>query len=242
MIEQRALVRQLLDSDSPADAPTAYYALHHDLQKSHLISLPGPDGRTRAFAGWFRTGLDLFRPLVTLAAATPEDAASVLAQALTTARPYIIFARKADYAFTGGSFEIQSERTLDILTLDRSRFQPVVNVLVRRSRSPERTPRAEIRSRDTIMASAGVNWQSTRFAEIYVQTEPEARQRGWGKSVAAAVIDDLLESGRHPLYLVESTNEASMALADSLGFRPVGAQQVYAEAVYTGHPAKETPE
>jgi predicted GNAT family acetyltransferase len=104
--------------------------------------------------------------------------------------------------------------------------------------APDGTPRAEIHS-GGLQAVAGVNWQSPGFAELYVHTEAEARQRGWGRSVAAACIERILGSGRIPLYLVEPGNEASVSLAQSLGFYSTGARQVFADAVYSGHPGTQ---
>ncbi len=97
------------------------------------------------------------------------------------------------------------------------------------------TPRCAIESSD-LRAVAGVNWQSPAFAEIYVHTDAAARQRGWGESVVSAVTQAVLEGGRIPLYLVESDNEPSRALAEKLGYVDTGGRQVYADVVYLGHP------
>jgi predicted GNAT family acetyltransferase len=83
---------------------------------------------------------------------------------------------------------------------------------------------------------AGVNWQSPAFAELYVHTDATVRQRGWGESVASVVTQAVLASGRTPLYLVESDNDPSRALAQKLGYVDTGARQVYADVVYLGHP------
>ncbi|GIV82013.1 MAG: hypothetical protein KatS3mg051_1367 [Anaerolineae bacterium] len=91
---QRAAVRQVLDEADPADAPTAYYALYHDPARSKLFVHSDPTGRTLGFAGVFQTGIDLFRPSAD--AAMCADAAcahSLLSEALTPGRSYILFAR-----------------------------------------------------------------------------------------------------------------------------------------------------
>jgi hypothetical protein len=235
--EQRARLTSLFDTSSAADAPTAYYALYHDPKRSTLFVKSDEQGKASGFVGRFQTGVDLFRALVMLRCQTPESAADLLAEALVVGRSYLLFVSQDQVPLVGGSLQISNERTLAIYKLDASRFSPVINVLVVNKTAPDSTPRAEIHS-GGLQAAAGVNWQSPNFAEIYVHTEAEARQRGWGRSVAAAVTDRVLGSGRLPLYLVESNNEASISLAESLNYVDSGARQSFAEAVYLGHPGK----
>jgi ribosomal protein S18 acetylase RimI-like enzyme len=233
--EQRALVRRLLNDSSAADAPTAYYALFYDPVRSVLFTRQDESGRVSGFVGRFQTGIDLFRPLVTLSCQNAEIAADLLAEALVPEHPYILFASLNQYPFMGGSFEIDHHRVLRIYRLDVRRFQPVINVLVKLNKAHDGTPRGVIES-GGLRAVAGVNWQSPAFAELYVHTDSTARQRGWGESVASAVTQAVLEGGRTPLYLVESDNEPSRHLAEKLGYADTGARQVYADAVYLGYP------
>jgi hypothetical protein len=235
--EQRSKLRRLLDDSSAADAPTTYYALFHDPARSALFIRADANGRVSGFAGRFQTGIDLFRPVVTMRCGDAEIAADLLAQALTPERPYIFFASQDQLALAGGSLLIQNQRVLAICRLDARRFQPVINVLVTRQPAPDGAPRALIES-GGLRAVAGVNWQSPAFAEIWVEVDAAARQRGWGVSVASAVTQAVLEGGRVPLYLVEDGNEASRALADTLGYVDTGAQQVYADVIYLGHPGE----
>src|SRR5690606_22062321 len=93
-----------------------------------------------------------------------------------------------------------------IYRLDPRNYEPQINVLVVTSQSADGLPRCEIRAGDRAGAVAGVNWQSPRFAEVYVYTEPAARGRGWGKSVVRALCGLLLESRRVPLYVVAESN------------------------------------
>jgi predicted GNAT family acetyltransferase len=72
-----------------------------------------------------------------------------------------------------------------------------------------------------------------------VHVDPDARQKGWGRSVAIACAERVLGGGRLPIYLVEPGNEASIRLAESIGFRDTGARQIFADAVYLGHPGRE---
>lgn len=235
--EQRQLVRRLLDDSSAADAPTAYYALFHTPARSVLYTQTNNNGRVTGFVGRFQTGIDLFRPLVTLCCRTPECAADLLELALTPGRPYIFFANVNQIPLVGGSLRLENERILCIYELDVSRFQPIINILVRcKTLGEEKLPRCEINS-SGLQAVAGVNWQSPGFAEIYVHTDPLARQRGWGQSVASGVTQAVLDNGRVPIYLVEADNEASIQLAENLGYVDTGARQVYADVVYMGHPS-----
>ncbi len=236
--EQRALIASLLDTSSPADAPTAYYALYHDPNRSTLFVATDGAGKAVGFVGRFQTGVDLFRPVVCMRCPAPDVAADLFSQALVAGRPYLLFSSASQLPLVGGSVQISNERVLSIYVLDRSRFAPVINVLVVTKIAPDGTPRAEIHS-GGLQAAAGVNWQSPGFAEIYVHTEVEARHRGWGRSVAAACTERVLASGRIPIYLVETENEASVQLAESLGYVDTGARQVFADTVYVGHPGQQ---
>jgi FR47-like protein len=235
--EQRALIAPLLDTSSPADAPTAYYALYHDPNRSALFVQTDAEGKAVGFVGRFQTGVDLFRPVVSIHCAQPEVAADLISQALVSGRPYLLFSNVSQWPNVGGSLEISNQRILSIYTLQRSSFSPVINVLVVTKTAPDGTPRAEIHS-SGLQAVAGLNWQSPGFAEIYVHVEAEGRHRGWGRSVAAAVTERVLASGRIPIYLVEVENLASVELAESLGYVDTGAKQVFADVIYAGHPGR----
>lgn len=228
---QRSLVRRLLDDSSPEDAPTAYYALFHDPARSALYTQTNSSGQVTGFAGVFQTGIDLFRPLVTLVCRDAATAAALLDQALTPNRPYILFAKLSQFALASASLRVGDRRILHIYQLDVRRFQPVVNVLVQSRTAPDGLPRCVIESGEQ-RAVAGINWQSPAFAEIYVQTDEAAQRRGWGLSVASAITQAVLAGGRLPIYLVEGDNEASRALAEKLGFSDTGARQVFADIAY----------
>jgi len=236
--EQRQLVRHLLDDSSASDAPTAYYALFYDPARSQLFTNLDKAGRVTGFVGRFQTGIDLFRPLVTLCCRSAETAADLLEQALSPGRPYILFANINQLPLVGGSLHIENQRLLHIFQLDVTRFRPEINVLVRTKKTADGLPRCEIESNGQ-RAVAGVNWQSPAFAEIYVYTDAAVRQRGWGQSVASAVTQAVLDEGRIPIYLVENDNEASQNLAEKLGYTNTGAKQVFADVVYQGHPGKK---
>jgi hypothetical protein len=237
--ELRRVIEPLFEPDSPAEAPTAYYALYHDPNRSHIAIRYEASGKQAAgFAGRFQTGIDLFRPVIVMKCNEPESAADLLHEILVVGRPYILFSNLNQLPLVGGSLEVSNERILSIYALDPSRFTPTVNVLVMTKTAQDGTPRAEIHS-GGLQAVAGVNWLSPGFAELYVHTETEARQRGWGRSVAAACTEAVLKNGRIPVYLVEPSNEASVTLAQGLGYYDTGSRQVFADVVYKGHPARK---
>lgn len=234
---QRTQVRRLLDDSSPADAPTAYYALFHDPARSALFTQADDKGRVTGFVAVCQTGIDLFRPLVTLQCPNAECAAALLGQALKAGRPYILFARVNQLPLVSDVLRLDNHRILHILRLDPRRFQPVINVLARSEAAHDGTPRCVIES-GGLQAVAGVNWQSPGFAEIYVYTDADARQRGWGISVVTALTQVVVKSGRIPLYLVEMDNDPSRRLAEKIGYVDSGGRQVFADVVYLDHPGK----
>lgn len=236
--EQRTLAAALFDIQSPTDAPTAYYMLYHDPHRSTLFLRRDGEGRPIGVVGRFQTGIDLFRPLVTLRCRQPEVAADLLSESLIVGRPYLLFCNINQLVLVGGSLQTNEQRILSIYALDVSRLKREINVLVTINKAPDGSPRAQIESNGQ-RAVAGVNWQSPGYAEMYVQVDAEVRQRGWGRSVALACAERIVAGGRVPLYLVEPGNTASVTLAESIGFRDTGARQVYADAVYLGHPGKK---
>ena len=68
-----------------------------------------------------------------------------------------------------------------------------------------------------------------------MQTEGEYRRQGWGRSVLAALVSNVLANGRKPLYLVENDNHASINLAMSVGFVDTGQRQILVQAVRKSH-------
>jgi hypothetical protein len=235
--ESRKQIRPLVDDSNPADSPSAYYALFHPAEKSALATYQTPSGKTTAFAGRFQTGVDLFRPLVTLRAPSPDIAAYLLAQLLVVGRPYIFFAPLNQLAMVGGSLEVENQRIARIYTLEPARFSPQMNVLIQHKTAHDGTPRCEIKSNGQVVASAGVSWKSPAFAEIYVQALGPARQKGMDQAVLGALAGVLLNQGLRAVYLAENGEDGSRAMVESLGFVDTGSRQVYADTVYMGNPS-----
>lgn len=240
---KREAIRGLLDERSPADAAAAYYAFYHPDQRTELFTIPDRPP-LRGYLAISQTGIDLFRPLITLR--LPEDdlaaATGLFYQALAPGA-HILLSGPARYApFLRAHMQIELEQRLQIHILDPARFQPVVNVLVTRSISQNGLPRFTIaHSPDggkdkKIVASAGLNWQSPHFAEIAVHTRPRYRRRGWGRSVVSALAQHLLNEGRMPLYIVAEENEASRQIAQQLGFMNTGERELFLQGVVKPQP------
>jgi GNAT superfamily N-acetyltransferase len=171
------------------------------------------------------------------AGVNPESAASLLYSALPAGTSVIMSVPQDYYPIVSALFELQSEQRMRIMVLDQERYEPIVNVLVTQTETYNGLPRFLVRSSAgssgrgsaEIAASAGLNWRSPHFAEIYVHTKPAFRRRGFGRSVVAALVENTLTSGRIPLYAVDAENDASIQLADSVGFVDTGATDILLE-------------
>jgi GNAT superfamily N-acetyltransferase len=240
LAEQRRAIRLLLNERDPADAMAAYYAFHHAEERTQLVITPedaGP-GQATGFVTLSRTGIDLFRPLVTMRlpgeSRDYQSSVRLLERALQPGMPVILSAPVAYLPLLHVLLDVQSEEMLRLYALDRGRYEPVINVLVARTTAPNALPRYIIRSNQSasgeVVASAGLNWQSPSFAEIAVFTRPDQRRQGWGRSVVAAIVQELLDSGRVPLYVVAEDNQPSIQLAESVGFVDTGVRETMLQA------------
>ncbi len=233
--ESRRAIRRLLDERSPADAIASYYAFHHPDAKTQLIITPDKASRAAGYIALSRTGMDLFRPLVTLRLPSDmADSLDLIYQALMPGTAVILITPLTNLPLLQAVFNIQTEEHLRIFVLDRARFEPILNMLVSQSESPNGLPRFIIRRANSpeqeIVASAGLNWQSPHFAEIAVNTSRKHQRQGWGRSVVAAMADYLLKNGRTPLYVVAENNLPSQQLAQNVGFVNSGARLVLLQA------------
>jgi GNAT superfamily N-acetyltransferase len=250
--DKRRQLRSLLRERSAADASAAYYAFYHPDDKTELTIHADAAGVARGYVCLSRTGMDLFRPLLTLrlpesgagADIDPKQAAALIYSAIPASTPLIVNAPQAYRPIIAALFDIQSELPLRLMVLERVRFKPIVNVLVTESESYNGLPRFVVRSRAEsgsttgyeLAASAGLNWQSPYFAEIYVHTQPAYRRRGFGRSVVAAVVQRVLDEGKTPLYAVGLDNEPSTQLAEIVGFSDTGLVDILYEATLRPRP------
>jgi ribosomal protein S18 acetylase RimI-like enzyme len=230
---RQAALAPLLDEQSPADALAAYYALHAAADRSeffvhHSTALRRADG----FLIRARTGLDLFRPLVTFRADTEAAAQALFQEGLLPNRPCYLVAPESLTGWINRYLSTSEAESYKIYRFVPPPAPPPINVLLVTSQGPDGTPRAEIRSAaNKAGAVAGVNWISPRWAEIFVHTDPAVRGRGWGKAVVATVAQQLIARGRTPLYVTSDTNEYSMRLAEAVGFVDTGYREFVGQAV-----------
>jgi ribosomal protein S18 acetylase RimI-like enzyme len=243
--KKRRAMKHLLDGTSPIDAAAVYYAFHHPDDKTQLFTYPTISNQANGYICLARTGLDLFRPLATmrfpesgdLVGYDVSEAKELIFQAIPEGAEVILSTPLSYRPLITAVFELETEQQLKLLVLDRGRFQPIINVLVTRTQSYDGLPRFVIKQSSDgrsglsgdVVASAGLNWQSQQFAEIYVHTNAPHRRQGFGQSVVAACVQYVLESGRIPIYEVASNNESSIQLAESVGFVAIGADQVLIE-------------
>jgi hypothetical protein len=214
---------QLL-SLKPGDALTSYFALEHDAKRTRIVLRSDGDGRTLAFVAVCQTGIDLFRPLVVLRGDDSAALRDALAEALTPQRHYLLSAPPALRPEIEAICQLSGESINQIFTLARTDFNPITNILVQGSRTPDRMLRASIAARDgSNAAEAGTSWISSRYGEVFVHVQEPVRRRGLGKSVVSAVSNDLLALNKTPLYITGAANTASRALATRLGYRDSGA-------------------
>jgi hypothetical protein len=245
LIAARRAIRHLLRERDAADAMAAYYAFYHSDDKTALVLSPegaedDPADHADGYVALSRTGIDLFRPLVTMRLPTDRDvmaiqaAADLLDRALAPGQPVILNVPERYRPLVEALFDIQSEEQLRLYALAPARYEPIVNVLVTRSTGPGNLPRFTIRSsqsgEEEVVADASLNWQSPYFGEIAVNTRPQFRRQGWGRSVVSALSGHLIESDRIPLYVVSEENMASSQLAESVGFTDTGTRDLLLQA------------
>jgi RimJ/RimL family protein N-acetyltransferase len=220
--EDRGQLRAMLEGRRPVDARAAYYALHHPAQRVRLwIQSPGSN-REQGFLVRAQTGQDLFRPLVILRASSAVVAEQLIQTALPPGSPFLLSAREEASRWPLPIHPAEPPVRLHLLELVSAQFDPVINIFVVRSQSPDGLPRYEIRHGERLLAAAGINWQSPEWAEIFVHTEPVVQNRGYGKSVVSALCRQLMEEHRRVLYAIAENNTASRLLAESIGFADSG--------------------
>lgn len=223
LAEYRRLIRPLLPEHLPANALEVYFAFHHPDHKTSLSTYPPPSvaAGVQGYVAVSQTGMDLFRPLVTLRLPLDDMSAclDLLYGALRPETAVFLSAPETHFPLINALFDIQVEDHLHLYVLAPERFTPVINLLVTRTTTANGLPRFVIRTADNqIAASAQLNWQSPRFAELAVYTAAGQRRQGLGRSVVAALAQHVWENGRTPLYAVMADNPSSRQLAESVGF------------------------
>lgn len=252
LAESRRAIHPLLDQRSPIDAQAVYYACYHPDEKTQLVTMPAGEEQASGYVCLSRTGIDLFRPLITMRLPLSPDSgdvdplvgADLIYEAMSPGTDVILSAPTLYRPLLHALFDVQREELLNLYVLDRALFEPIINILVIRSETYNGLPRFIIRQtgdgqideRGEIIASAGVNWRSPYFAEIYVHTKTAFRRQGLGRSLVASLVQDIIKGGRTPLYVVKADNEPSIQLAESVGFIALQAQDVLIEGILKPHP------
>lgn len=231
----RERVRPLLGERAAADALANYYVFHHPAERTELFVHPEGDGPADGFLVRARTGMDLFRPLVTFRARDEAGARALFAAGLPPARPVYLTVPDALGLWAKRNLSLTDAELHRVYRFEPQAYEPQINVLVMTSRGPDGLPRCEIRANDRAGAVAGVNWQSERFAEVYVYTEQAVRGRGWGKAVVRCLVGQLLKAGRIPLYVVSENNTYSIRLAEAVGFLDSGHREFVGQAAWPRH-------
>jgi GNAT superfamily N-acetyltransferase len=223
--EKRRAIRPLLAPTDPADALTSYYALWHDPRRTSLILHRDSRGQADGFVAVCQTGVDLFRPLVTLRAPDGTIVGEMLHEALMSGRSYQVTVPVMLASAVRDHLSFARSSLTHVYCLDPSNFRPIVNVLVQPVTGADGSLRFQIESQGQLAAMSGTNWRSPTFAEVFVYVHPRSRGRGWGKSVVSACTASLLEERLRPLYMVEEGNEASIRIAEALGYIDTGLRE-----------------
>nr|MBN1230204.1 GNAT family N-acetyltransferase [Anaerolineae bacterium] len=228
----RDQARTLLNEFDAADGLASYYALYHDPARTTLHLHHDTSGMVDGFIAHCQTGVDLFRPLVTMRfRGVNNPVPDLLRAALLPGRPYLFVVPDHVFEAAAEYLSIEDPSQNMIMRLEPSRFHPDMNVMVVSRLTADGMPKAEILRGDQAVAVAGVNWRSPIFAEIYVFVEPDVRGRGWGRAVVNRVAAELVKSGLTPLYTVAEGNDYSHDLALDTGFIDTGTREVMAQAV-----------
>lgn len=236
LAQRRRSIQSLLNERKPEDALAAYYAFYQDDARTQLVVHQNETGKATGYVAICRTGMDLFRPLVTLRlpATGVDEGRELITRALPEGAGVILYAPAGYAPLLNALFDFETAELYRLFVLDPSRFEPIINVLVMQAESPDGLPRFVIRSqRDPgqVIAAAGLNWQTRYFAEISVHTAPGQRRQGLGRSVVAAMAHYLLQQGLTPLYVTGEQNQAALELAESVGFRDIGRRSIFSPAL-----------
>jgi hypothetical protein len=218
---QRRQIESLLAPADPADAKAAYYALVHDERRVRLTLHTLSGGQVDGFVAVCQTGRDLFVPLVVVRA-PPGAIGGLLRDALVVGRPYNVIAEPGLEAAIEQAMLLDAQQTNRIYRFDSSAFRPLLNVMVQPGQGPFRY---EIHSGGRVVAAAGINWQTSGQAEMYVYAVPDVQSRGWDRAVGSACVRALLSKGLLPLYTVASDDLAAARLPQMLGFRDTEATE-----------------
>jgi hypothetical protein len=228
---ERYRLAPLLDPRLPQDAMVAYYGLQHPADRVVVYGYYQVAHTPSGFIALAQTGYDLFRPLAVPFAGSPDALQALLKVSLQRGRPVMLHLPVEQRPWAEGIVDFSEPRVTELWRLNTKEFRPEVNVLVVPGQSPTGLPRFEVRSGDVVRASAGVNWKGELFAEVYVESHPEAASQGHRRTALAAIAGQLLSEGRLPLHQVAENDVAGQAEAHWVGFRRTDVRCLLAQAM-----------
>jgi uridine phosphorylase len=180
--ERRPVIGHLLDERQPADTAAVYFAYYHGEERTWLVTSPPEAERAEGYILLAQTGMDLFRPFLTLRLPPDmEQATKLIYDALRPETAVILNTPDQYMPLIRACFAIESEEQLQMMVLDPAHFEPVVNVLVTQEIGIGGRPRFVIRHRaedNQVLAVASVNWQTPHFADVSVNTQANAQRQG----------------------------------------------------------------
>jgi len=220
-LQDRDVFRSMLNTGSIYDAMASYYVFDHS---DNQIDLYGAfSGQTPiGFVVQAFTGLDLFRPLLIPVVAQEDVLSGLLHTALVPNRPVLLLLPIEQRDWLTNGITLTQETKTDVYRLDPLSYQPVMNVLVQAQPGPTGLPRYEIQHQDIIVAAAGVNWAGDRFVEVYIDLVQNPRELVFGKSVLAALCEDLLSKGKIPLLRLDEAFTYRRIMLEEIGFQQTG--------------------
>lgn len=228
---ERYRLAPLLDPRLPQDALAAYYAVQHPADRVVIYGYYQAPHAPSGFLALAQTGYDLFRPLAVPFVGSPDALQALLKVALQRNRPVMLHLPVEQRAWAEEIVDLSEPCVTQVWRLSTKEFHPEINALVVPAQSPSGLPRFEVRSGDTVRAAAGVNWKGELFAEVYVESQPEAAGRGYRRSALAAISGHLLSEGRLPLYQAGERDLSSQLEAQWIGFRPTSIRCLMAQAL-----------
>ena len=224
--KQRLKVRSMLSLSVPADALYAYYAFYHDPERTELHVHQDARGLADGFLAVCQTGQRLFQPTVVLRTPKADVAVTLLREALDPGRPYYLISTPDLREVVSTVVEMPEPAINRVYEIDLSRFEYDINVMVVAEKGLEGRPRFLVRSREEVVAEAGVTWLSPHFAAVYVHATAPAQERGLGSSVLAMCTRWVVRSGQHPLAIVDVGDESTTGLVEEVGYVDTGAREL----------------
>jgi RimJ/RimL family protein N-acetyltransferase len=94
---------------------------------------------------------------------------------------------------------------------------------------------------DRLVSVAVPFYVGDRYEDIGVVTESDFRGRGLSAACAGRVAEDILERGRRASWSTSPDNEASLRVAEKVGFEPVRDDRLYVVGQSVPEPARREP-